>query len=116
MNERPLEGPTNRAAGSHGEESCGVQETNSRSGQNTEEVGSPQCEAANLTTMFIRTFDESTYRLAKELSEAGIPVRPIPDKDIPESQLPAIHVRTRRIIGEEAIRAYKNEQQASREN
>ena len=98
------------------EEERESQESDSSPRQNREEVGSPQCEAANLITMFIRTFDESTYNLAVELSEAGIPVRPIPENDMLESELPAIYYRTRRIIGEEAIRAFKNEQLAKRED
>ena len=92
------------------------QEPDSSPRQNTEGVGSPQSEAPNLTTMYIRTLDESTYRLAEELSEAGIPVMPVPEKDMRECDLPAIYYRTRRIIGEEAIRAFKDEQLAKRED
>ena len=66
--------------------------------------------------MYISTFDESTYNLAEELSEAGVPVLPVPQKDMPESELPAIYYRTRRIIGEEAIRAFKDERLAKRED
>jgi hypothetical protein len=66
--------------------------------------------------MYIRTLDEPTYHLAEELAEAGIPVMPVPEHDMRECDLPAIYYRTRRIIGEEAIRAFKNEQLAKRED
>ena len=95
------------------EEARESQESDSSPRQNFIEV---QCEAANLMTMYISTFDESTYNLAVELSEAGMPVRPIPEHDMRESDLPAIYYRTRRIIGEEAIRAFKNERLAKRED
>lgn len=69
------------------------------------------CKNHKMVSMSVKSYDEQTWSIMEELYEdAGIYLIPHVDPNFPEFQIPTLYVSTRQIIGEEAIRAYKEEQ------